>query len=53
MASLLVGLFSLLVWVLIVFIRPIGLGVAHLLLGLGAVLIVRWYALRDSAPRPS
>jgi hypothetical protein len=28
-------------------VRPIGLGVVHLLLILGAVLWIRWWALRD------
>lgn len=47
MTSLLVGVVSFLVWVLVVFVRPIGLGVAHVLLGLSAVLIIRWWALRQ------
>ena len=45
--SLLAALFGVAVWLVVVFIRPIGLGVAHLLLGLSAVLFIRWWALRD------
>jgi hypothetical protein len=46
---------SFLLWVLVVFIRPIGLGIAHLLLGLSGVLLIRWWALRDptGTRRPS
>ena len=45
MVSLLIGLMSFLVWVLIVYVRPIGLGVAHVLLGLSGILIIRWWAM--------
>ena len=44
MLSLLLGVASFLVWVLIVYVRPIGLGIAHVLLGLSGVLIIRWWA---------
>jgi hypothetical protein len=48
---------SFLLWVLVVFVRPIGLGIAHLLLGLSGVLIIRWWALREETgpvrPAPS
>ena len=44
--SLLAALASLTLWIIAVFIRPIGLGVAHVLLGLGAVLLIRWWALK-------
>lgn len=38
-------------WVVFTFVLPTGLGITHLLLGAGAVLFVRWWALRDeSAP---
>jgi hypothetical protein len=49
MVSLLLAVVSFLVWVLIVFVRPIGLGIAHVLLGLSAVLIIRWWALREQS----
>lgn len=48
MLSLLLGVVSFLLWVLIVYVRPIGLGIAHVLLGLSGVLIIRWWALRSS-----
>ena len=49
MLSLLLGVASFLLWVLIVYVRPIGLGIAHVLLGLSGVLIIRWWALREPA----
>ncbi|HEV8358793.1 MAG TPA: hypothetical protein VGQ17_18710 [Gemmatimonadales bacterium] len=45
--TLLAAVGSLGVWVVLVFIRPVGLGVVHVLLGLGVVLWIRWWALRD------
>jgi hypothetical protein len=48
MISLLLGAASFLLWVVIVYVRPIGLGIAHVLLGLSGVLIIRWWATRDS-----
>ena len=47
--SLLVALLGFAMWLVVVFIRPIGLGVAHVLLGLSAVLFIRWWALREKA----
>ena len=44
--SLLVALLGFAMWLVVVFLRPIGLGVAHVLLGLSAVLFIRWWALR-------
>lgn len=46
MTELLLGLLCLLIWVILTFIRPLGVGVIHLLLGLGVTLLVRWWALR-------
>ena len=45
--NLLVALASFALWAVFVFVRPIGLGVVHLLLVVSAVLFVRWWALRD------
>jgi len=45
--TLLASLASLLLWVVFTFVRPVGLGVVHLLLAIGAVLWVRWWALRE------
>lgn len=41
---------ALILWVVFVFVLPLGPGGAaiHLLLGLAGVLFVRWIALRDS-----
>lgn len=33
-------------WLVLTFIRPVGLGIVHVLLGVGVVLLVRWWALR-------
>lgn len=51
MLAMLLGVASFLLWVLIVYVRPIGLGIAHVLLGLSGVLIIRWWALRESEVR--
>ena len=44
--SLLASVACLVLWTVLVFIRPVGLGVVHVLLAVGAVLWIRWYALR-------
>jgi hypothetical protein len=44
--NLLIALASFVLWVVFVFVRPIGLGIVHLLLVLSAVLFIRWWALR-------
>lgn len=44
--SLLASLVCLILWVLLVFVRPVGLGVVHILLAASAVLLIRWYAMR-------
>jgi len=48
MPTLLVALASLLLWVVLTFVLPLGVGVVHVLLGLGATLLVRWWALRKN-----
>ena len=45
-ANLLIALLSGAIWVIFTFVRPIGLGVVHLLLVLSAVMFIRWWALR-------
>jgi len=35
-------------WVLLTYVRPLGLGVVHLLLASGVVLLMRWWALRQA-----
>lgn len=44
--TLIVALLSLVCWVLFAFIFPVGVGAIHLLLAVGATLLVRWYALK-------
>jgi len=34
------------IWVVLVYVQPVGLGVVHLLLAAGAALWIRWWALR-------
>ena len=46
--QLLLAVASLALWILAVFIRPVGLGIVHLLLVAGAVLWIRWWATRRS-----
>lgn len=46
--SLLASLCCLALWILLTFVRPVGLGVVHLLLAAGAVLLIRWYVLRGA-----
>ncbi|HTS87501.1 MAG TPA: hypothetical protein VMG41_03340 [Gemmatimonadales bacterium] len=55
MSWTLLGAFvALVLWVLLIFVFPLGPSgsAAHLLLGVAGVLFVRWWALRDgAAPR--
>lgn len=44
--TLLLSLACLTLWAIGTFVRPIGLGIIHLLLAIGAVLWVRWWAKR-------
>jgi hypothetical protein len=44
--TLLAALVSLIAWVGLVFFTPMSAGAIHLLLALGATLLVRWWALR-------
>ena len=46
-ANLLIALASLIIWVVLAFIRPVGLGIVHLLLVAGAVFFIRWWAKTD------
>jgi hypothetical protein len=50
MPMLLVGaIASLIVWIVFTFVIPLGPAgsVVHLLLGLAAILLVRWWALKN------
>jgi hypothetical protein len=44
--SLIASVLCLALWAVLVFIRPVGLGVVHVLLAVSAVLLIRWYALK-------
>ena len=46
-ANLLIALVCLALWVVLAYIRPVGLGIVHLLLVAGAVLLIRWWAKKD------
>ena len=39
--SLAAGILSLLIWILLVFVHPVGAGWPHLFLGLGVILLIR------------
>ena len=43
-ANLLIALASLVLWVVLAYVRPVGLGIVHLLLVAGAVFFIRWWA---------
>lgn len=43
------GLICLAVWVFFTFIAPAGLGIVHLLLAAGVILIIRGWVALDSA----
>jgi hypothetical protein len=44
--TLLGSLVCLALWVTLTFVRPVGLGIVHLLWGASAVLWIRWWALK-------
>jgi hypothetical protein len=44
--TLLLAVVSLIAWVLLAFVFPVGTGAVHLLLATGTTLLVRWYALK-------
>ena len=52
-ANLLIALASLVLWVVLAFIRPVGLGIAHLLLVAGAVFLIRWWVQREKPRQQS
>ena len=45
--SLVASVVCLLLWAVLTFVRPIGLGIVHILLAVGAVLFVRWWGLKS------
>jgi hypothetical protein len=44
--TLVLAVLSLVAWVLLGFVFPLGIGIIHVLFAIGATLLVRWYALR-------
>ncbi len=44
--TILAAVLSLIAWVLLAFVFPVGVGAVHLLLAIGTTLLVRWYALK-------
>ena len=40
-------------WVLLVFVRPVGLGIVHILLAASAILLIRWWALGEQQRQQS
>lgn len=47
MLTLLAALACLVLWFVFTFVVPAGLGVVHVLLGAGSVLLVRWWVVRN------
>lgn len=45
--TLLLALGALLAWLLVLLFTPVTTGVIHLLLAVGATLLVRWWAVRE------
>lgn len=45
--TLIGALVLLLAWAVLTFVFPVGLGVVHVLLGVGASLLVRWWVIRN------
>jgi hypothetical protein len=48
MTWMIAGALCLLVWVVLTFMAPIGLGVVHVLLGVGVLALIRGWVERDS-----
>jgi hypothetical protein len=49
MINLIAALACLALWFVFTFVVPAGLGVVHVLLGAGAVLLVRWWVVRSDS----
>lgn len=45
--TLVMAIVSLVLWIVFGFVVPIGVGAIHLLLAVGTILLVRWWALRS------
>lgn len=44
--NLIGAIIALAAWLVLTFIRPVGLGIIHILLAVGVVLLIRWWGLR-------
>jgi hypothetical protein len=42
---------ALALWLVTTFVVPVGLGIIHLLLAVGVLLLIRWWALLDPVGR--
>ncbi len=51
MISLFGAIIALVLWLVGTFLFPVGLGLIHILLATGVVLLIRWWALRPAGPR--
>jgi hypothetical protein len=49
MLYLVSGIVCLLVWLVLTFLTPVGLGIVHVLLGAGVLLLIRGWVERESA----
>ncbi len=47
------GIACLLAWILLTFVAPVGIGLVHVLLGTGLVLVVVGWVKRDAATQPA
>jgi uncharacterized membrane protein (DUF485 family) len=45
--TLIIALVALISWISLLLLTPVTSGAIHLLLALGATLLVRWWALRE------
>ncbi|MBX3147420.1 MAG: hypothetical protein KF785_11700 [Gemmatimonadales bacterium] len=48
MVNLIGAVLALIVWFVLTFVTPVGIGLVHLLLTIGVVLLIRWWALRPA-----
>lgn len=50
MPTLLAALACLALWFVLTYIVPAGLGLVHVLLGVGVALLIRWWVLAPARP---
>jgi hypothetical protein len=49
MPYMVAGVACLLVWLVLTFVTPVGLGVVHVLLGAGVLLLIRGWVEREAS----